>query len=271
METKIRIRQGDLEIECTGDDAFISTRFPELVSDLLQRMAGQQPGPRPQEPEQPTSQSRLVSVAGNAIDYFTNGAVAEARVIARGLLPELAGTSDSAGRYAFSGQAAGNELFVTVADLDGFADTSSGPFRITTAPLTLTASAAATADLNRQYTNVGLTPSAGSAVVIVHLLDATRGPLEMVPVADLVLIGDDGAPKGLGPFFFGPDGDIKPQEELSVSRSFDGRARAAFLNVPAGDYTLQLTAPGSRTGLQRVTARVRAAGGASIVEAVLGA
>src|SRR4029453_1875074 len=128
METRIRIRQGDVEIECTGDDVFITTRLPELVSDLLLRMRVEPSSPIPLPPEEPPLQPRMVSIAGNVLDYFSEEPVAAARVTAAGLSPDLAGTSDAAGRYAFSGQAAGGECFLSVAAVDNYLDTSTGPF-----------------------------------------------------------------------------------------------------------------------------------------------
>jgi hypothetical protein len=269
METTIRIRRGDLEVECTSDDVFVATRLPDLVSELLRRMQDQAvPTPPPSDP-QPSTQPRLVSITSNVLDYFGGNPVTAARVTALGLSPGLAGTSDAAGRYVLSGQSAGSECFLSVADVDSFADTTTGPFIVTTAPLTITAFVAAAVDVNRQYAIVGLSPSSGMAVVVAHLVDAAGGPLEMVPATDLSLIAGDGSPIGTGPFFFGPAGDIQPPNELTVSRAFNRTARAAFLNVPGGDCTLQLMAPQAGTGLKRVTVRIRVDGGASIVEVSL--
>jgi hypothetical protein len=269
METTIRIRRGDLEVECRSDDVFVATRLPDLVSELLRRMKDQAvPTPPPSDP-QPSTQPRRVRIAGDVLDYFSGNPVSAARVTAVGLSPGLAGTSDAAGRYAFSGESAGSECFLSVTDVDGFADTTTGPFTVTTAPLTIAAFIAATVDVNRQYAIVGRSPSSGMAVVVAHLVDAAGGPLEEVPAADLSLIAGDGSPIGTGPFFFGPAGDIQPQDALTVSHAFNGRARAAFLNVPGGDCTLQLTAPQTGTRIQRVTVRVRVDGGASIVEVAL--
>jgi hypothetical protein len=269
METKIRIRLGDIEVECTGDDVFVTTRLPELVSDLLRRMADRSPAstPQPSDP-QPSSEPRPVSIAGTLLNYFSEGPIQAARVTATGLLPEIGGTTDAAGRYAFSGHAAGGECFLSVADVNNFSDTTTGPFNVTSSPLTLNAFAASTADVNRQYTVLGLPPSRSLAMVIVHLIDASGGPLEMVPASDLLLIAEDGSPIGDGPFFFGPAGDVQSQQELMFSRAFNGRARAAFLSVPAGDCIVQLTA-NSSNGLERVTARVRANRGTSIVDVAL--
>ena len=264
METRIRIRLGDLEVECNGDEAFVATRLPDLVSDLLRRLRDQ-PAPTPPPSEPPSPLPRTVSIAGTVIDYFNGNPLTAARVSATGLTPGLSGTSDASGRYTLSGDAAGAECFLSVTGVQNFVDTATGPFKVAAAPLTLTAFAATATDLNRQYTTVGRTRPDDRGVVIVHLLDASGQPLEMAAASDVVLAADNGAPLGAGPFFFGAAGDIDPG--LTVSGVFNGRARAAFLDVPAGGCTLRVTAPNS--GLQRATVRLLANAGAVIAEAAL--
>ena len=264
METRIRIRLGDLEVECNGDEAFVATRLPDLVSDLLRRLRDQ-PAPTSPPSEPPSPLPPTVSIAGTVIDYFSGNPVTAARVSATGLTPGLSGTSDASGRYAVSGDSAGAECFLSVTDVQNFVDTATGPFKVAPAPLTLTAFAAAATDLNRQYTTVGRTRSDGRGVVIVHLLDASGQPLEMVAASDVILAADNGSPVGAGPFFFGPAGDIDPG--LTVSGVFTGRARAAFLDVPAGGCTLRVSAPNG--GLQRATVRLLANAGAVIATATL--
>ena len=264
METRIRIRLGDLEVECNGDEAFVTARLPDLVSDLLRRLRDQ-PAPTPPPSEPPAPLPGTVSIAGTVINYFNGNPLTAARVSATGLTPGLSGTSDASGRYAFSGDSAGAECFLLVTGVQNFVDTATGPFKVAAAPLTLTAFAATATDLNRQYTTVGRTRSDDRGVVIVHLLDASGQPLEMAAASDVVLAADNGAPVGAGPFFFGPAGDIDPG--LAVSGVFNGRARAAFLDVPAGGCTLRVTAPNN--GLQRATIRLLANAGAVIAEAAL--
>ena len=150
METRIRIRLGDLEVECTGDDAFIATRVPDLVSDLLRRLRDQPaPTPPPSEPSSPLP--RRVSIAGTVINYFNGNPLTAARVSATGLTPSLSGTADASGRYTLAGDSAGAECFLAVTGVQDFVDTATGPFKVAAAPLTLTAFAATATDLNRQY------------------------------------------------------------------------------------------------------------------------
>lgn len=265
METKIRIRRGELEVECTGDDVFVTTRLPDLLSELLRRIGTQGPSLIPQ----PAPEPRPIGITGDVRDYFTGGPIPGAVVTAEGLAPELSTTSDASGRFVLLGQAAGAAARLTVTGVDVFAPTTAGPFEIVSATLTLSAFAVSNADLNRQYAVLGRTRPTGSTVIIVHLLDSSRAPLELVPAADLALFDVGGRPVGDGPYFFGPAGDVESQEQLSVSRAFNGKARAGFLDVPAGDSTLQLTVAHPGGGFQRVTVQVRAGLGASIVEATL--
>ena len=264
METTVRIRLGDVEVECTGDEVFVATKLPDLVSDVVRRLREQRPEPSPL-PSGPSPLPRTVSIAGTVINYFNGNPVAAARVSTMGLRPDLSGTSDAAGRYALSGNAAAGECLLSVRDVENFVDTATGPFDVVAAPLTATAFAATATDLNRQYGTVGRTRPDTLGVVIVHLLGASGQPLEMLAASDLTLSGADESPVGAGPFFFGPAGDI--DSTLTVSRAFNGRARAMFLDVPAGACTLRVSAPDG--GFQGATVRLLATAGAVITEASL--
>ena len=66
METKIRIRHGDLEVEWTGDDVFVTTRLPDLLSELLRRIRSQNPAI-----PQPAPEPRPIGITGDVRDYFT--------------------------------------------------------------------------------------------------------------------------------------------------------------------------------------------------------
>jgi hypothetical protein len=266
METRIRVRLGDLEIECTGDETFVATRLPELISDLVGRLRGQQPAPATPPGGPPSSLPPAVSISGRVINYFGGNPVGAARVSAIGLTRPLSGTSDASGLYGISGDSAGGECFLSVTGIENFVDTTTGPFNVAPAPLTLTAFAVTAADLNRQYAIVGRSRSNSLGVVIVHLLDASRQPLEMATTADVTLTAGDGSPVGAGPFFFASTGDIDAQ--LTAGQAFAGRVRAAFLDVPAGNCTLRVLAPAG--GLQQATVAVPANTGAVIVEAALG-
>jgi hypothetical protein len=116
-------------------------------------------------------------------------------------------------------------------------------------------------DVARQYTAVSLVQTAGLAVVFIDLADAAGAPRTGIPAASIALVDGTQSPVGDGPFFFGAAGDIVPLTTLSQSTEFGGRARAAFLNVPAGTHTLRVTA-GTPTLVAPVVA---AAAGATLV------
>jgi hypothetical protein len=146
--------------------------------------------------------------------------------------------------------------------------------------MTLSVLAIANADINRQYASVGVIRTPDTAMIIVELLDSGRGPLEMVPLSDITLTAPSGLVVGDGPYFFGANGDIQQRPDMPLSRAFakvapprgsasEKRARAAFINVPNGEHTLQVTAAGAAGTWARATVAVRAAGGATVVEARL--
>jgi hypothetical protein len=176
-----------------------------------------------------------VRITGHVRDYWSGSRLGGATVSTTGLDPELSATSDAAGRFELSGEVEGSSGFLRVTGLSNYVDTTSGPltFSGTQAPPAL-----ARADVNRQYAIVGRAQDPGTAVIVAHLQDAAGNPLESVPASDISLTTEGGRPVGEGPFFFGPAGDIRPQAELPRSQEFDGRARAAFLNVPPGRHVL---------------------------------
>jgi hypothetical protein len=99
-------------------------------------------------------------------------------------------------------------------------------------------------------------------IVIVELVDGSGTPRTGIPLADVTLTDGTLSPAGVGPYYFGAAGDIVPQGDLAQSAEFDGRARAAFLNVPVGTHVLRVA-----LGVQTVVAQVVVAtGGATLIE-----
>lgn len=271
MEIRIRIRHGavELEVELAGDEAFLVDRLPQVVSELLRRVTSQDSTSAPQRPAgQAPGEPALVSIAGDVRDYWSDIAVVGAQVRTIGLTPEVSGQSDADGRFVMAGQATGGSCVVAVAGPDGYLETTM-PLELSNGPTTCTALAVAVPDMRRQQEVIGGVPAPNSALVLVHMFDAAGSPLEMVPLADIALLTEGGRPVGDGPFFFGTTGDIQPQAELSICRALDGRARAAFLNVPPGDHALQLTAPDGAGNLQRIVVPVGVRAGAIVLEARL--
>ena len=99
----------------------------------------------------------------------------------------------------------------------------------------------ATADAQRQYTALSITPAdSGSGTVFVNLVNAAGAPHTGIPVADIFIADTADDAVGQGPFVFGSGGDVVSQATLSVTTEFSGRSRIAFLNVPAGTYQLRV-------------------------------
>lgn len=270
METKLRIRVGNAEVEVSGEEEFVTTRLPGLVSDLLCRLAADCPPVKtpPAPTDTPSTDPKLASIAGDVRDYWTDTPVPGAQVATIGLTPDLTSRSDEAGRFIMAGRSAGSRCSLLVSGADGYVETTV-PVELSSGPTTLSAIAIAAPDINRQHALLGIAREPETATIIVELLDGAGGPLQMVPLSDITLTTANGLAIGGGPYFFGANRDVQPQADMPISHAFDKRARAAFINVPKGDHTLQVTGTGTGEALTRVTVGVRAAGGATVVRAQL--
>jgi hypothetical protein len=242
VETRIRIRLGDAEVECVGDEAFVVDRLPQLVEELIRRLSGQaRPPVAPQQPVAPPSGAPgLISIAGVVRDYGSDVVVDGAKLKTVGLNPELAGESDADGRFVVSGQTTGDSGLIAVTGPDGYVTTT--PIEVSTGVSTQVVPALTRAYVNLLYALTGLAANQNSSIVIVHLFTAAGDPLEMVPATDIGL-SQGGSQVGDGPSFFGPSGDVN--SSMVVSQAFDNQARAAFFNVPEGLTTFHLTAVGA--------------------------
>jgi hypothetical protein len=235
-------------VECTADETFLVERLPQLVSDVLARLRGEEPAPPEEPPPPPVEPAPKVHVTGEVLDYWSNVPVARANV----QLGDLVATSDDGGRYLLEGQYAFSEGTVTVS-ASGYRATNT-PIQLPGRPTTHVASIASVADLQRQLATLGVIEKQGAnSVVIVDLVDSVGNPVEGVPAADLTLMIPGRGPDGFGPVFFGPDGDVRSQSELPSSTVFDGRARAAFFNAGNGTRFVQVYTALGGSVLQGVT------------------
>jgi hypothetical protein len=121
-------------------------------------------------------------------------------------------------------------------------------------------------DVTRQYTAIGRTPTAGTGVVFATLVDNAGAPLVGVFVADIHLLDGTSLPVGLGPYMFGPTGDIVDNNTLSVTAAFNGRSRVAFLDVPIGRLTLTVIFSSSGKVVTRSVQVVTTAGGVTLAQ-----
>ena len=127
-------------------------------------------------------------------------------------------------------------------------------------------STALSPDLTRQYTAIGITPRPGTGVVVATLVDDTGAPLVGVSVADIRLLDATSLPVGMGPYMFGTTGDIVDSNTLSVTASFNGRSRVAFLDAPVGKLTLTVIYSRDGKVVTRSAQVVTTAGGVTAVQ-----
>ena len=184
-------------------------------------------------------ETRLLTLSGFVRDYYTNAA-------APGVLLDwedpLGATVTSAtnGAYQITGLLETDIVFITGA-LTSYRNTRNEPVILGTTDATANVAIVSTADAARQYTAVSVAPIAGRADVYVTLVDDLGQPHVNIPLTDIVIADTADNPVGLGPFAFGPAGDIVTQANLGTTTAYGGRSRIAFLNVPAGRYELRVT------------------------------
>lgn len=191
--------------------------------------------PQPDAPPTPG-----LSVAGRTLDYFTGEPLTDAQLSTEGMNPDLSGTSDGTGAYQLDDVPPGSVFYVS-ASRTNYRPSRNVEVRVAEASVTGSdVHLVSVNDSRRQYTTLNLTPTAGRAVMFANLLKNNGTPLEGVPIADITLVDALAAPVGVGPFFFGANGDLVSNATLAVSTAFDGRARVGFLDVPPGLYTLKV-------------------------------
>lgn len=182
----------------------------------------------------------LLSVSGKTVDYFTSTPLESVTLGTEGMTPAASGSSDATGNYEL--RVPPGSVFYASAARANYRPTRSAPIRVAGDSLVMTdLTLVSVNDSRRQYTSLGLTPTAGRAVLFGLLIRNNGMPLEGIPLADITLVDAQQAPVGLGPYFFGANGDLVSNATLAVSTAFAGKARVGFLDVPPGTYTLKVT------------------------------
>ncbi|MGH7702400.1 MAG: hypothetical protein ACREMO_04865, partial [Gemmatimonadales bacterium] len=203
---------------------------------------------------------QIRTLNGVVRDYFTNGALNLVTLTVDGR-PTLTAISSVGGSYEFA-DVPSNTTLQVVGSLANYRATRNEPIAVSTGSVVADLRMVSTLDANRQYTGLGRTPVAGTSVVFVDLVDAGGQPRPGIPVADITLVDGALSPVGIGPFVFGMAGDVVDQATLSVTTAFAGRSRVAFLDVPPGTQTLQVTV--GMPSVTLTTAVVASAGGATL-------
>ncbi len=181
-----------------------------------------------------------LQVTGKSKDYFTAVTLSSVAITTTGMQPEVNGSSTATGDFVLDDVPPGSVFYVS-AQRELYRLTRNLAVRVTEASVIADQLVVSAADTRRQYVSVGRTPTLGTAVVFAELRRNNGMPLEGVPLADIVLVDGLAAPVGLGPFFFGANGDIVSNLTLATSTAFNGRARVAFLDVPPGPVTLKVS------------------------------
>ena len=174
------------------------------------------------------------------MDYFTGDPLAAAAVTTDGLTPALATTSGADGAYSID-VAVGSKLFADISHAS-FRTSRSSIISVADVDLTENLYALASADVTRQFSSVGVTQVSGT-IVAIDLQKDNGDPFTGLALTAITLVDPNNlAVAGVnGPFFFGAAGDLDPAVVTSTAYGVTPRARAAFLNVPAGSYTVITT------------------------------
>ena len=188
--------------------------------------------------DDPAVPPQVLTVDGAIVDYFVFSRIPSAAIATVGLAPERAASADAAGAFLFVDVPAAGLFRARVTPPGGrHLPTLNEEVALADHSITHDLYALSIADVDRQYATVGSARDLGSGTVIVDLRDAADQPLEGVAATALSLRptvgGDSRAPR-----FLGALGDVDPA--AVHSQAFGGRARAVFLGVPPGEWTLQL-------------------------------
>lgn len=178
-------------------------------------------------------------LSGKAMDYFGAMPIDGAMLATDGLDPPLSTASASDGAYSLD-VAVGSTLFVN-ATKTGYRPTRNAAMIVADMPVTYDVYLMTDQDVKNQYTAVGATPLAGTAIVIAELRRSDNTPLEGIPLANVQLLTPQNQPvQGvLGPYFFNAAGSV--DAAITTSVAYGGRVRVAYLDVPPGTFTLAVT------------------------------
>jgi len=189
------------------------------------------------------------TVSGRTLDYFTNLPLGSTALATDGLQPPVLTTSAMDATYTLDHVPPGSKLFVS-ASRTSYRPTRSLAIDVAAAPVSRDLFAMSIPDTNRQYATLGKTATPGKAVVFAEMQNDVAAPVVGIPLANVKLV--DAAmqpvPGVLGPYFIGVNGDVDPAATTSAAYGTPPRARAIFLDVPPGSFTLSVTYPPSGGG-----------------------
>lgn len=196
------------------------------------------------------SGQQTTNLTGVARDYELGGGLGGA-AIALLEIPSKTTTADAGGGFSFANLTRGDSVRVIVTATN-YRETVNPTLPLGNGTLNGDAAAASAAFVANQYAAVGVTPTAGDAMIVARLEDAQGNPRTGIPLADITLLDQNQAPTGTGPYIFGATG---LDNTLVLTTAFSGVSRIAFLNVPPGNYTLRVVVLGGTALRRPVVAR----------------
>jgi hypothetical protein len=241
-----------------------------LGSGLLAACVGGAPPPVTgdddvDDPDGAPAQAQRVS--GTAMDYFVPGTPLQGvALVTDGIDPPRMATTSAGGGFAIADLPVGSQLFFS-ASRSGYRPTRN-QIAIADAAVEQDIYLMSMTDVNRQYATGGKTPAAGRAFVVAELQRPNGTPLTGVLLTSIKLVGaaDAPVPGVFGPYSFGATGDIAPA--VTQTETHGGKARVAFLDVPAGSFSLKVTFQDGQGLPQTLTAPITTvADGATLVRA----
>ena len=203
------------------------------------------------------------AVSGKTIDYFGNVNMKAADLASDGLDPQLTATSSATDASYSLDVPVGSKLYV-VASKTGYRPTRSTPIKVADMPVAQDIYAMTTTDVNRQYTTLGKTPTAGTAVIIADLRMANGMPVTGIAPTGVQLLDatNTAVPLAIPPTFIGSAGDVDPALTTATAYGTPARSRVMLLDVPVGNYTLAVTYPGTAGNITDNTPITTSADGA---------
>jgi hypothetical protein len=178
-------------------------------------------------------------VSGKVMDYFGGTAVQDAMVATDGLDPPHMATSAIDGAYEVE-VAVGSKLFL-LASKSMYRTTRNTAVDVGEMPVMQDIYVMTEQDVRNQYTAVGATPTAGTAIAIAELRRNNGMPFEGIPLTDIQLLDADNQPVATakGPYGFNAAGSVDLAE--TTVTPYSGKARIAYLDVPPGTYTIAVS------------------------------
>ncbi|HTJ43101.1 MAG TPA: hypothetical protein VL463_13445 [Kofleriaceae bacterium] len=196
-----------------------------------------------------------INVTGSTMDYFGAVALPAVAYETDGMTPAKTGTSGSDGAFAIADVPPASSFYVSLSAGANYRPTRNDYISVTDTSVMANLYAVSKVDTQRQYATLGLTMTPGTSMLVADLRKNNGTPLEGVPLADISLVDDKGAPvPGIkGPYFFGPNGDVVSNAVLAVSTAQNGKARMAYLDVPPGAWVLNVKYLGGANNDQPMT------------------